>query len=80
MGLSPINYLLKVRIERAREFLTDTDIKVADVALNVGFSNQQRFNEIFKKYSKTTPLQFRKSSRLKSPNLSRNIKFDVIQG
>lgn len=59
-GMSPINYLLKTRIERAKELLADTSIKISDIALNVGFSNQQRFNEMFKKYAKVTPLQYRK--------------------
>lgn len=60
MGISPISYLLKVRIERAKELLKETDLRVSDISLNVGFSNQQRFNDIFKKYVKVTPLRFRK--------------------
>lgn len=63
MKISPINYLLKVRVERAKELLTDTDLKVSDIALSVGFSNQQRFNDIFKKHVKLTPLQYRKEVR-----------------
>lgn len=59
-GMSPINYLLKTRIERARELLKDTGLKISDIALSVGFSNQQRFNEMFKKYTRQTPLQYRK--------------------
>jgi len=59
-GMSPINYLLKVRIDRARELLEDTGLKISDIALNVGFSNQQRFNEMFKKFTSHTPLQYRK--------------------
>ncbi len=61
-GMSPINYLLKVRIDRAKELLTDTGLKISDIALSVGFSNQQRFNEMFKKHTKVTPLQYRKMS------------------
>jgi len=61
-GMSPINYLLKVRIERAKELLADTSLKISDIALNVGFSNQQRFNEMFKKYTGVTPLQYRKQN------------------
>lgn len=61
MGVSPINYLLTVRVERAKELLRETDAKISDIALSVGFSNQQRFNDIFKKYTKKTPLQYRKS-------------------
>ncbi len=63
IGISPINYLLKVRVERAKELLRDTDLKVSDIALSVGFSNHQRFNDIFKKYVKHTPLKFRKVTR-----------------
>ncbi len=59
-SMSPISYLLKVRIERAQELLADTSLKISDIALNVGFSNQQRFNEMFKKYVSQTPLQYRK--------------------
>jgi AraC-like DNA-binding protein len=61
-GMSPINYLLKVRIERAKELLEDTGLKISDIALSVGFSNQQRFNEMFKKYAGLTPLQYRKKN------------------
>ncbi len=61
MGVSPINYLLKIRIERSKEMLGDFKLKIGDIALSVGFSNQQRFNEIFKKYEGMTPLQYRKS-------------------
>jgi AraC-like DNA-binding protein len=61
-GMSPISYLLKVRIDRAKELLADTGLKISDIALSVGFSNQQRFNEMFKKYVNLTPLQYRKKT------------------
>lgn len=62
-GVSPIHYLLKIRVERAGELLVHTGRKVSDIASGVGFSNQQRFNEIFKKYTGMTPLQYRKLYR-----------------
>lgn len=61
MGISPINYLLMTRIERAKELIKGSNSKISDIALSVGFSNQQRFNDIFKKYVKMTPLQYRNS-------------------
>ncbi|HHW32037.1 MAG TPA: AraC family transcriptional regulator [Clostridiaceae bacterium] len=61
MGTSPINYLLKVRIERSKELLVESDEKVGEIALSVGFSNQQRFNELFKKHTGMTPLKYRKT-------------------
>lgn len=62
VGMSPINYLLKTRIDRAKELLRETQMKVSEIALGVGFANQQRFNEIFKKYTGVTPLHYRKQS------------------
>jgi AraC-like DNA-binding protein len=63
MKTSPINFLLKVRVDRACELLSESELKIGDIALSVGFSNQQRFNEIFKKYTGLTPLQYRKQNR-----------------
>ena len=62
-GTSPINYLLKIRVERAMELLADTDDRIIDIALAVGFSSQQRFNEMFKKHTGMTPTQYRKTVR-----------------
>ena len=62
-GLSPMQYLLNVRIKRACELLTETDQKIGEIAYSVGFSNQQRFNDIFKKQTKMTPMQFRNSGK-----------------
>ena len=60
MGVSPHNYLIKVRVDRAKELICESDNKISDIALSVGFSNQQRFNEMFKKYTGQTPLRYRK--------------------
>lgn len=62
-GLSPMQYLLNIRIKRACELLNETDMKVGDIAHSVGFSNQQRFNDMFKKQTKMTPMQYRNSSK-----------------
>ncbi len=62
-GLSPMQYLLNIRIKRSCELLEETDLKVGDIAHSVGFSNQQRFNDMFKKQIKMTPMQYRNSSK-----------------
>ncbi len=59
-GTSPKNFILKVRIEAAKELLQKTDMKISEVASSVGFLSQQRFNDIFKKMEKMTPLKYRK--------------------
>jgi AraC-like DNA-binding protein len=63
MGISPHNYLLEIRIERAKEMIVNTENKICDIALNVGFSNQQRFNEMFKKKVGMAPLKYKKINK-----------------
>lgn len=67
-GISPKSYILKVRIEAAKEYLKSTDTKVADVAKIVGFSSQQRFNDIFKKHEGVTPLNYRQKCKIEKLN------------
>lgn len=69
-GISPKSYILKVRIEAAKEYLMNTDVKVADVAKMVGFSSQQRFNDIFRKHENMTPLAYRQKCKLEKINVS----------
>ena len=56
---SPIQYLLSVRIEKAKELLVETNLKINDIATAVGFGAQQRFNDIFKKHVGVSPSSFR---------------------
>ena len=67
-GISPKSYILKIRIEEAQELLENTDMKISDVARSVGFSSQQRFNDIFKKCTDMTPLHFRQMKKLEKLN------------
>ena len=59
-GISPMSYLMKKRIERACELLSDKQIKVAGVASMAGFSSPQRFNVAFRKQMGITPMEYRK--------------------
>lgn len=65
-GHSPISLLIHTRIDRAKELLIESEDKASDIALSVGFSNQQRFNETFKKLTGMTPLEYRKKTTGKS--------------
>lgn len=67
-GISPKSYILKVRIETAKDLLENTDNKISDIALSVGFSSQQRFNDIFKKQVGVTPLKHRQNTKLARMN------------
>lgn len=61
--ISPIQYLLGIRIEKAKTLLEETNLKVGDIAASVGFSAQQRFNDIFKKHLGLSPGEYRQKYR-----------------
>jgi len=61
MGLPFIEYLTKVRMQNARSFLRDPEKSVAQVALEVGYSDQSYFTKVFKKSEAITPKFFRRS-------------------
>jgi AraC family transcriptional regulator len=63
-GLPPHQYVIRCRVERARQLLqTGTDLSLAEVALEVGFSDQSQLTRHFKRIVGITPGQFRMSAR-----------------
>lgn len=59
-GMSPMNFLMQVRVNHACELLELKDIKVGGIAREVGFASPQRFNAAFRKYMGITPMEYRK--------------------
>ena len=59
MNMSPLQYLTKVRIERAFVLLRDTDTTINDISKKVGYANANYFNKVFRKVVGTSPGQFR---------------------
>ena len=59
-GLSLTDYMVKVRIARAREDLEKTNQRVSDIAINVGYANFSHFSKLFKKMTGLTPQEYRK--------------------
>ncbi len=59
-GLSPAEYILKRKIEKAKELLASTDMSVTDIAYQYDFSSSQYFATVFKRFCCCTPSQYRK--------------------
>lgn len=59
-GISPMGYLMNVRIMKACDLLEDNEIKVSAIALQTGFASPQRFNVAFRNHMGMTPLEYRK--------------------
>jgi len=63
MGVSPNVYMTERRIERAKKLLSETDLRIVDVALRTGFASQSHFTTTFRRLVWTTPKAFRNSGR-----------------
>ncbi len=59
-GITPSEYLARIRLERAKDFLTQTDIPIKDIAPRCGYENEYYFSNVFKKYTGMSPSAFRK--------------------
>lgn len=59
LGEAPIQHLIRMRIEHARNLLTEGRLTVSEVAHHVGFEDQAYFTRAFKKHTGTTPSAFR---------------------
>jgi len=60
MNLTLIEYLMTLRMEKAKMLLKDTDIPIIEICNYVGVNSRQYFSLLFKKYTNKTPLEFRK--------------------
>lgn len=58
-GVSPHQYVIRQRIERAKTLLRTCDEPIAQIALSVGFANQSHFTTVFKKHCGLTPKAYR---------------------
>lgn len=62
-GMSPYQYLLQLRIARARALLAETNLTVKEIAAQTGFVEEQYFCRLFKKKNGIAPGQWRLRSR-----------------
>lgn len=61
-GVSPIKYITKVRITRARELLAAGGYTVSEVATSVGFSDHAYFSREFKRLTGLSPTEYAKNT------------------
>ena len=59
-GITPADYILKVRISAAKQQLITKEDSLAKIAADCGFSSQSYFNYSFKKQTGLSPLKYKK--------------------
>lgn len=58
-GITFTHYLMKIRIDKAKELMVNSTEKLYDIAASVGYSNSQYFSTIFKEMEEVSPSEYR---------------------
>ncbi|MGL4911523.1 MAG: helix-turn-helix transcriptional regulator [Romboutsia sp.] len=53
------NFLNSYRVEKSKDLLIKSNMNLLDIALSVGFNNQNYYTMVFKKFTGSTPFQYR---------------------
>ena len=63
LGISFLEYVLRLRLREATVSLANSTDSVAHIAINCGFADIKAFNVAFKKHFHTTPSEYRKQAK-----------------
>ena len=58
-GTTPHQYLIRLRVERAKALLTGSELPLVEVGARAGFSHQSHFTRLFRRLTGTTPHSYR---------------------
>lgn len=64
-GTNFVNYLKELRMEKAKEYLQHSELRISEISQNVGYENEKHFMKIFKAMYGISPTEYRKSVQLK---------------
>ena len=70
-GMTPNDYLLRLRIKKAEELLITADLSLTSIAFECGFSSSQYFSKVFRQYAGRTASEFRNDVLSSKNNSSR---------
>lgn len=61
-GSSPIDYLIRIRLQKAAEMLASTSLNISEISPECGFADSNYLTRQFRKIYKLSPREFRKNS------------------
>lgn len=59
VGMTPVDFVRHIRIQRAEELITKSDYSFSQIAYSIGFSDPKYFSKCFKKETGMTPSEYR---------------------
>lgn len=64
LHMSPQQFLLKFRITKACEMLSNTDLSINSISYSCGYANQLAFSKAFRKVTRNSPSSYRKEKKI----------------
>ncbi len=58
VGITPYQYLMQQRVERAKQLLKQQIVSISDIALDCGFANQTHLTKVFRQMTGMTPKDY----------------------
>lgn len=58
-GMTLLDYIARVRVEKAKRLLRDPELKISGIAFDAGFQSLSQFNRVFKRLAGLSPSRFR---------------------
>ena len=65
LNISPKEYIIKYRINKACELMKNTKLSIGDISRSVGYSDPMNFSKIFKQKKGISPSEYRKGKEIK---------------
>jgi AraC-like DNA-binding protein len=62
-GVNFVDYVARTRFDKARKLLADGDIRISEIAFEVGFQSLSQFNRVFKRLCGKSPTAYRTAQR-----------------
>jgi len=68
-GISPAQFQLQIRLQRAKDLLLNTNQSVSEIAYELTFDTPGQFSTFFRQKASMTPKEFRRTGRANMENL-----------
>jgi len=66
-GVNFVDYIARIRFEKACELLLNSNLRISEIAFTVGFQSLSQFNRVFKRSSGKSPTELRAAYRQNFP-------------
>ncbi|NLK22267.1 MAG: helix-turn-helix transcriptional regulator [Epulopiscium sp.] len=63
VGKTYSHFVNEIRIKKSKDLLVNTNLSMLEIALSVGYNNQNYYNMAFKKIVGVTPLKYRRFNK-----------------